>query len=150
MNKEYNIRYIKEEDIEIINSWWVKRGLGVTERSLLPQNGLGGLVIENKDTMIAACYIYLTNSKMGYLSDMVSNPNFKNKAFWYYHLIEACFETAVKSGCERVWTLSKVRSIINSIKKQSEKKFNNLYFKNIDVDISKEKHHVVYLDNKNN
>ena len=131
MNKKYNIRYIEEKDLDIIHSWWVKRGEKPIKRNLLPQDGLGGLIIENEDIMIAACFIYLTNSKMGYIDHLISNPNYKGKGFWHYNLMKACFETAKNSGCNDVWGTSCVRGVVKLLKRYN-------------CDISDKPHYIIW------
>jgi len=117
MNKKYNIRYIEEKDLDIIHSWWVKRDEDPVKRDLLPQGGLGGLMIEKDDVSIAACFIYLTNSKMGYIDHLISNPDYKGKGFWHYDLMKACFEAAKKSGCNDVWGTSSVRGVVKLLER---------------------------------
>jgi hypothetical protein len=66
----YNIRNIKEEDYRYINKWWKNSQLPTPKPILLPENGLGGLIIE-KEKPIAVAYIYLTNSTMGYIDYLI-------------------------------------------------------------------------------
>jgi hypothetical protein len=117
MNKKYNIRYIEEKDLDIIHNWWVERNEEPVKHDLLPQGGLGGLIIEDNNNMIAACFIYLTNSKMGYIDHLVSNPDYKGKGFWHYPLMKACFDAAEKSGCNDVWGTSSVRGVLKLLER---------------------------------
>tara|TARA_R110000823_G_scaffold133107_4_gene261701 strand:+ start:912 stop:1313 length:402 start_codon:yes stop_codon:yes gene_type:complete len=117
MNKKYNIRYIETKDLDIIHDWWVRRDEKPVSRDLLPQNGLGGLIIENKDITIAACFIFLTNSKMGYIDHLISNPDYKGKGFWHYPLMKACFKAAKQSGCNEVWGTSSVRGVVKLLER---------------------------------
>jgi len=138
MNKKYNIRYIEEKDLDIIRSWWVKRGEKPVKRDLLPQSGLGGLIIEKEDISIAACFIYLTNSKMGYMDHLISNPEYNGKAFWYYPLMEACFKAARKSGCKEVWAISPINSVIKQAIRHGGLP------KNINCEISEDPHYIIW------
>jgi len=138
MNKKYNIRYIKEKDLEIIHNWWLRRGEKPIELELLPQKGLGGLMIEKDNTSIAACFIYLTNSKMGYMDHLISNPDYKGKAFWYYHLMKACFDAAKKSGCNEVWAISPVRGVVKHAETCGR------IAKGYDCEISTEPHYIIW------
>ena len=131
MNKKYNIRYIKEKDLDVIHDWWVKRNEEPIKRDLLPQNGLGGLIIEKDDTMIAACFIFLTNSKMGYIAHLISNPDYKGKGFWHYPLMKACVSAAKNSGCKEVWGTSCANSVVKRLNRYG-------------CDISKESHHIIW------
>jgi hypothetical protein len=138
MNKKYNIRYIEEKDLDIIHSWWVKRDEDPVKRDLLPQGGLGGLMIEKDDVSIAACFIYLTNSKMGYMDHLISNPDYKGMGFWYWDLMKACFDAAIKSGCKEVWAISPVRSVLKHAKKCDR------IVKGYEVEVSEEPHYMIW------
>lgn len=117
MDKKYNIRYIKNKDLNVIRGWWLKRGEKPVQKELLPQDGLGGLIIEDDNSMIAACFIYLTNSKMGYIDHLISNPSYKGKGFWHFPLMNACFDAAKKSGCIDVWGTSSIRGVLKLLKR---------------------------------
>jgi len=137
MNKKYNVRYIETKDLDTIRDWWIKREEEPVELELLPQNGLGGLIIEEKDIMIAACFIYLTNSKMGYIDHLISNPDYKEKGFWHYTFMQACFEAAKNSGCNEVWGTSCIRGVVKRLNRYGCK-------------ILKEPHHIISYKKTNN
>ena len=130
MNKKYNIRYIETKDLDIIHDWWIKRDEEPIKQDLLPQDGLGGLIIEKDNIRIAACFIYLTNSKTGYLDHLISNPDYNGKGFWHYPFMQACFVAAKNSGCEEVWGTSRIRGIIKRLKRYG-------------CDISKEPYYII-------
>ena len=73
MKDELNIRSIEIKDYEYINKWWVKQGFDPPGLQILPMDGFGGLMIE-KEQPIAAAYVYLTNSKMGYIDNLSLIP----------------------------------------------------------------------------
>ena len=131
MNKKYNVRYINKEDLDVIYNWWVKRDQKPIKHDLLPQGGLGGLIIEHKNELIAACFIYLTNSKMGYIDHLISNPDYKGKGFWHYPLMKACFEAAKNSGCVDVWGTSCVRGVVKLLERYN-------------CDISDKPHYIIW------
>ena len=62
MDTNINIRKIELKDYKYINKWWVEQGFIALDKSILPMNGLGGIIIE-KNKPIAVGYLYLTNSK---------------------------------------------------------------------------------------
>ena len=78
MSSKINIRKIELEDYEYINKWWVEQGFDAPSRDILPKDGLGGIIIEKKKP-IAAAYLYLTNSKMGYIDNLISDPKYISK-----------------------------------------------------------------------
>ena len=73
MDNKIKVRSIELKDYEYINKWWKKSGYIPPGAQILPMDGLGGLVVE-KEEPIAAAYVYLTNSKMGYIDNLISNP----------------------------------------------------------------------------
>ena len=78
MDNEINIRKIELEDYEFINKWWTEQGFVALNKDILPMNGLGGIIIE-KDKPIAAVYLYLTNSKVGYIDNLITDPKYVSK-----------------------------------------------------------------------
>jgi hypothetical protein len=72
---ELKIRKLKKEDLETINKWW--DAWPKWERP--PENFLpdSGLVVESKEQMITAAFIYLTNSKVALLEWFISDPKYR-------------------------------------------------------------------------
>ena len=69
-------RTIVIEDYKIINEWRKIYGEKYLPKiSDLPDKGFGGVVLEKNGDLFGVCYIYLTNSTIGYLGDAVFNPN---------------------------------------------------------------------------
>ena len=56
------IRPIKEEDYQFIDKWWQQIDKAPPPRSLLPENGLHGLMACKNNKPIVCTYLYLTNS----------------------------------------------------------------------------------------
>ena len=113
MNNEINVRKIELEDYEHINKWWAEQGLQPVDFKVLPLRGLGGLIVE-KEKPIAAAYLYLTNSKMGYIDNLISNPYYlkKDRFDIIIHLIKACENVARDAGCVEIWATTKYPGII--------------------------------------
>jgi hypothetical protein len=61
---ELKVRELRESDWETMCSWWKWWRWPEMNRDLLPLNGLGGLMICKGDTLIAAGFLYLTNSAL--------------------------------------------------------------------------------------
>ena len=100
MDDNINIRKIELEDYEYINKWWVEQGFDALHTDVLPMDGLGGIIIE-KEKPIAVAYLYLTNSKMGYVDNLIADPNYKSKDRFdiILKLMMACIKMAKKAGC---------------------------------------------------
>lgn len=112
-----NIRNVTDEDYRVINSWYKGHGIKVIEKRFLPENGLGGLILE-KDKPIAVAYIYTTNSKRGYIDCLISDPNYKSKDRYdvILELFKACTQKAFDLGCESVWAQSSIKGVTERAK----------------------------------
>ena len=112
--QEVTIRKITKDDYVFINKWWIDSGLKLPPEGCLPDNGLGCLIIE-KDKPIAVAYIYKTNSTMGYLDFLISNPNYKSKDRFeiILLLIKACIKKCNEIGIINVWAMVTNKEVIN-------------------------------------
>ena len=118
--KNVTTRAIVIEDYEVINEWRKKWNATYTPKlSELPDEGLGGIMLEVDGVPVAVNYVYTTNSSMGYLGDAVSNPNFRPKDRFEIGqvLIDACVKRASDLGCTYIWTTSILESVIERYKK---------------------------------
>ena len=113
MDKDIKVRNITVEDYYYINKWWIEQGFDPPGYDILPMNGLGGVIVE-KEKPIAAAYIYLTNSKMGYIDNLISDPRYhgKDRFDLIIYLIKACENIARKANCREVWATSKYKGIL--------------------------------------
>jgi N-acetylglutamate synthase-like GNAT family acetyltransferase len=118
MSNELKIRKIETKDYKYINKWWVEQGFKPVSLDVLPMQGLGGLVIE-KQKPIAVAYLYLTNSKMGYIDNLISDPKYisKDRFNVILELIAACKQMAVEIGCLDVWAITNSEGIIKRCEK---------------------------------
>ena len=118
MGHKITIRKIQLEDYEYINKWWVEQGFNAVSLEVLPMQGLGGLIIE-KEKPIAAAYLYLTNSKMGYIDNLISDPKYTSKDRFniILELIAACKEMAKEVGCLDVWAITNSKGIVKRCEK---------------------------------
>ena len=131
MEYKYIYRPIEEKDLDIIDSWWVGWNEKPIQRDLLPDNGYGGLVVELNGNIIAATYIYLTNSNMAHFDYLVSDPNHKGSPRWMKPLFEKLFQIAKNAGYREVWGLSRVRGVARAFKRYgcvvSDKSYHMIY-----------------------
>ena len=113
MDTNINIRKIELKDYEYIDKWWVEQGFIALDKSILPMNGLGGIIIE-KNKPIAVGYLYLTNSKMGYIDNLIADLNYKSKDRFdiIIKLIQACKQVAKELGIVDIWAITKSKGIL--------------------------------------
>lgn len=76
---ELQVRALQESDWEDLQSWWKWWRWPEVSKETLPLNGLGGLMVYKGDTLVAAGFLYLSNSKVAWLDWIVSNPEYKEK-----------------------------------------------------------------------
>ena len=112
--QEVGIRKITKDDYIFINKWWIDSGLKLPPEGCLPDNGLGGLIIE-KEKPIAALYIYTTNSTMGYIDFLISDPTYKEKDRYevILSLFKACIKKCNEEGIINAWFMSDNKAVID-------------------------------------
>ena len=138
MKEKYNIRPVMVEDRDILINWWESYDhMLVPNQELLPENGQSGLVIEKEGRIMAAAFVYLTNSDMGYIDFMVSDPNYKGRDRFEMitMLIEACSELAIELGCRIIWAMTTYDGVIKRCKK-------------LDHNVLDEKYNLIYTHHK--
>jgi len=74
-----NTRTLTESDYEILSDWWKAWNWPVMGKDMLPDDGTGGIMIENEGENIVAGFLYWSNSKMVWLDWIISNPNADKK-----------------------------------------------------------------------
>ncbi len=74
-----NTRTLTESDYLILSDWWKAWGWPVMAKDMLPDNGTGGIMVENKGENIVAGFLYWSNSKLVWLDWIISNPNADKK-----------------------------------------------------------------------
>ncbi len=74
-----NTRTLTGSDYEILSDWWKAWGWPVMEKDMLPDNGTGGIMVENEGENIVAGFLYWSNSKLVWLDWIISNPSADKK-----------------------------------------------------------------------
>lgn len=64
---------------DILVKWWKDWRWAAPPRDFLPDNGTGGLIIYDGDVPVCAGFVYLSNSKLGWVEFIVSNMDYKDK-----------------------------------------------------------------------
>jgi hypothetical protein len=116
---ELNIRELKEQDWDILPQWWEKWNWPVVSRNMLPMNGLGGLIVYKGDILIAAGFLYLSNSKVAWLDWIISNPEYKesDRKESLVSLINGLEDVARQQGYDIIISIARNKSLINTHKK---------------------------------
>ena len=114
----YDIRPIKMDDYPKLTKWWKlykEYGVEVPRKSLLPNKGLGGFVVEKDERLVASAFLYLTNSALGYVDYLIADPKYRENDRQNILLNLATYVTtvAVKLGCEKVWAMTANKKLVN-------------------------------------
>ena len=124
------IRPIEEEDYVFINKWWETLGKLPPPRSLLPEDGLHGLMACKDGKPIVCTYLYLTNSKFGYCDYMISDMNYKGRDRFsiVLELMNVSIGTAWELGCEDFWFITKNKGMLKRCKSLGVKVSDDPYY----------------------
>ena len=80
MDFNLKVRRIIEKDWEFLPDWW-KGYDGWNDqipRDMLPENGLGGFIVDKDRHPIGACFLWTSNAKTCFLSGFVFDPNYRD------------------------------------------------------------------------
>tara|TARA_R100000935_G_scaffold37118_2_gene58169 strand:- start:11494 stop:11901 length:408 start_codon:yes stop_codon:yes gene_type:complete len=113
-------RRITEEDWDILPIWWDKWPKWTTpSRDALPDNGLGGLMVELNGLPLMCGFIYKTNSKGVWFEWIISDPEYKDrdqrqKALEL--LIGDAEKLCISEGFKYILFIGKHKNLINTFK----------------------------------
>ena len=110
----FSIRYLKEEDYDVLCQWWKAWKWTPPERDFLPENGTGGFMVSKDGVDIVAGFIYFTNSKVCWSEFIISNREFRNKKERKEALkilIHEINEMAYSKGYKYVFTVVKEENL---------------------------------------
>ena len=111
-------RSIKIEDWELFTEWFYYYGKDLPDKNLLPDDGLGGVVVEKNNRPIAATFIYKTNSDTVFLDLGISDPHYKGRDRLEIGnaLIKECVRRAEALGYEAVVTTTGNKGLLKRYK----------------------------------
>lgn len=76
----FTTRNLTEYDYNVLVNWWKFWRFTPPPQSILPNNGLGGImIVDEYGYYSCAGFLYETNSKIAWIEYIVSNPNEKDK-----------------------------------------------------------------------
>lgn len=112
---ELSLRELKESDYEHMSSWWEWWRWPAVSKETLPMNGIGGLMVYKDDVLIAAGFLYLSNSKVAWLDWIVSNPQYRqsDRKDALEVLIMGLEDVARSQGYNTIISIARNKSLIN-------------------------------------
>ena len=134
--KNITVRKITAKDLVQISIWWLQHNEIPPSISQLPNNGLGGYIVEKNNKPIAATFLYLTNSSVAYVANAISNKEYKGKDRFEIIrlLLDSCEKEALEKGCDFMWCTSSSKGVEERCLKSGYKlvqKGQNIMAKNI-------------------
>ena len=112
------IRELNDSDYEdILVGWWKDWGWQPPQKDFLPDDGKGGIIVYDDDVPICAGYMYLTNSRVGWVDWIISNRNYTNKELRkdaLELLVSRLTDICGVAGCKYVYALIKNQSLMNT------------------------------------
>lgn len=91
-----NIRNFKNEDYDIVNSWWKKVGEIGPTIDYLPEESSFILEIDNNPCLCIS--VYLTNTPSAYFENLIADPEFKDRKYAAEILLKHAFNFAKNKG----------------------------------------------------
>ena len=108
MENEITFRPLKKEDYETISIWqkkWWKINL---PKTMLPDDGNSGFIIEKNNRPIACAFFYITNSKIALIGWLMSDPDYReeDRQSLIESLITNIENTSREMGYVHMYTIS--------------------------------------------
>jgi hypothetical protein len=111
----FTLRPLNEFDYDnILLGWWEDWGWVAPVKELLPQDGIGGVIVYDEEEPVCAGFLYMTNSKVSWVEWVISNKNYRKKpqrkeAIVY--LIKTLTNIAKTNGATFAYTVVKNKSL---------------------------------------
>jgi len=117
---ELNVRRLADSDWDTLCEWWDAWPEWVNPpKDFLPDNGTGGLMVYKQNTLIAAGFIYYTNSKAALFEWVISNPKYReaDRKQAIELLINAAEEVCKANGVNYMFTIGRTKPLIETHRK---------------------------------
>jgi hypothetical protein len=111
----FTLRPLNESDYDtILLGWWADWGWVAPMKDMLPQDGVGGVIVYDEDEPVCAGFLYMTNSKMAWVEWVISNKNYRKKPQRkeaVVYLIKTLTDIAKNNGAKFAYTVVKNKSL---------------------------------------
>ena len=118
---ELSIIPLRENDYkDILCGWWKDWRWTPHSKEFLPEDGMGGYIVYDKDTPICAGFMYVTNSKAVWCDWIISNLKYKDRQKRKEALellVQTISDDAERMGKKYIYALIKNKPLINVYKK---------------------------------
>ena len=102
----FSLRWLTDEDYPELVKWWEDWGWTAPTKGMLPNRGLGGVMVNKDGVNICAGFMYITNSDYALLEYIISNKEYRGKErkLALQELIDAISEVAKSQGFKHIFT----------------------------------------------
>lgn len=111
------IRKLEHKDYdEILTKWWKDWRWSAPPRDFLPEDATGGLIVYDEEVPVCAGFVYMTNSKVGWVEFIVSNMDYKdkeNRRLYLSTLVDSLGNVLKSVGAKYTYVSLKNDSLIN-------------------------------------
>lgn len=120
MEDKFKVRFMESGDYENMLPWFQWWRFPSPLKEMLPDNGLGGLMVYNDDIDICGGFLYETNSDIAWIEYIVSNPEYKSKdrSYAIKYLIHSLQMLAASRGYKILFTSVKNESLIKHLEEE--------------------------------
>ena len=98
-----NTRRLKIEDYSTLIQWWKDWGLKAPHRDFLPEQGTGGIIVNDGNVPVCAGFLYTSNARVAWINLIISNKKYRKKPerkqsilILLKSLLEICKNTNIK------------------------------------------------------
>lgn len=110
------IRKLEYNDYDdILAGWWKDWRWSAPPRDFLPDDGTGGLIIYDGDTPVCAGFVYMSNSKLGWVEFVVSNRDYRdreNRKLYLSTLVDSLGNILKNAGIKYTYVSLKNESLV--------------------------------------
>ena len=113
------VRTLTEDDYSLLESWWKGWGWPVVGKNILPDEGTGGIMVENENKPLAAGFIYWSNSGLCWFDWVISDPegNKRIRPLAVKYLIQTAEQMVKDAGKSCIMSISRSTSLLKIHKK---------------------------------
>ncbi len=118
---ELNVRNLTEKDYITLVKWWKEWGWDPVPQDMLPDNGAGGVMIQQGSKPIIAGFLFWSNSNIVWFDWIISDKNVSKltRAKSLIYLIDVVEGMVKSAGKKYIITISDNKSLISTFKKKN-------------------------------
>ena len=118
---ELNVRNLTEKDYITLVKWWKDWGWDPVPQDMLPDNGVGGVMVQQGGKPIIAGFLFWSNSNIVWFDWIISDKNVSKltRAKSLIYLIDVVEGMVKSAGKKYIITISDNKSLISTFKKKN-------------------------------